>query len=61
VATVAVTGGALALLHATTKSPSRALEVAVLIAASAAATATRYLTLRFWVFAAQRPRRAATS
>jgi glycosyltransferase involved in cell wall biosynthesis len=45
---VALTSGALALLG---PGASRGAELAVLVAASAVATATRYLALRFWVFA----------
>jgi glycosyltransferase involved in cell wall biosynthesis len=48
--TLAVTSGALALLHALDPAASRAVELLVLIAASVTATVTRYLGLRFWVF-----------
>jgi glycosyltransferase involved in cell wall biosynthesis len=52
-----LTGGALAVLQLVDPHPARALEVSVLVLASAFATATRYVALRAWVFA--RPRRAA--
>ena len=48
---LALTSGALALHHAVDPHPPRALELAVLIAAGACATATRYVALRAWVFA----------
>jgi glycosyltransferase involved in cell wall biosynthesis len=51
--TLAVTSGALLVLHAIDAHPPRIVEVAVLIAAGATATVTRYLGLRFWVFAAR--------
>jgi glycosyltransferase involved in cell wall biosynthesis len=53
--TLAVTSGALLVLHAIDAHPPRIVEVAVLVGAGATATVTRYLGLRFWVFAA-RPR-----
>jgi hypothetical protein len=46
-----LTGCAVALLHAAAPSASHAAELAVLLIASAAATALRYVALRFWVFA----------
>jgi glycosyltransferase involved in cell wall biosynthesis len=49
--TVGLTTGALAVLQALDPSPPRALEVAVLVAAGCAATVTRYVALRTWVFA----------
>jgi putative flippase GtrA len=49
--TVGLTSGALAVLHAFRPSPARALELVVLVAASLAATVTRYVALRVWVFA----------
>jgi putative flippase GtrA len=55
--TLGLTSGALAVLHGLTSSPPRAVELAVLIVSSAAATVTRYVALRTWVFA--RGRRAA--
>jgi glycosyltransferase involved in cell wall biosynthesis len=51
VLTLGLTSGALAVLHALSASPSRAVELAVLICASIAATFTRYVALRTWVFA----------
>jgi putative flippase GtrA len=48
--TLAITSGALLLLHVLDASPARALEVVVLMAASVTATVTRYVGLRFWVF-----------
>jgi glycosyltransferase involved in cell wall biosynthesis len=51
VLTLALTSGALDVLHAVSPNPSRALELAVLIVASTAATVTRYVALRTWVFA----------
>jgi glycosyltransferase involved in cell wall biosynthesis len=56
VLTLALTSGALAVLHGLVARPPGALELAVLIAASTAATVTRYVALRSWVFA--RARRA---
>jgi glycosyltransferase involved in cell wall biosynthesis len=49
--TVGLTTGALVVLHALDADPSRALELAVLIAASVCATVTRFVALRSWVFA----------
>jgi glycosyltransferase involved in cell wall biosynthesis len=54
--TVGLTSGALAVLHGLVTAPPRALELAVLVAASTVATVTRYVALRSWVFA--RARRA---
>jgi glycosyltransferase involved in cell wall biosynthesis len=50
VLTLALTSGALLLLHAITADPPRLLELAVLVTAGVTATVTRYLGLRFWVF-----------
>jgi putative flippase GtrA len=47
---LAVTSGSLAALHLAQGRPPRALEVAVLVAANAAATLARFLLLRGWVF-----------
>ncbi|MCO7222420.1 glycosyltransferase [Klenkia sp. PcliD-1-E] len=47
---LALTSGALGVLHATTTDPGTAVEVAVLVAANAAATVLRFLLLRHWVF-----------
>jgi glycosyltransferase involved in cell wall biosynthesis len=49
--TLALTSGALVALDALAPSPARWLELTVLVAASAAATVTRYVALRSWVFA----------
>jgi glycosyltransferase involved in cell wall biosynthesis len=51
VLTLGLTSGALAVLHTLDASPARAVELAVLIAASICATVTRYVALRSWVFA----------
>jgi putative flippase GtrA len=57
VLTLALTSGALLVLHAVDARPSRAVEVAVLIGAGFCATVTRFVALRSWVFA-RRARRA---
>jgi putative flippase GtrA len=57
--TLAITTESLVLLHALDHAPPRALETAVLVLASAAATVTRYAGLKTWVFANRR--RAAAS
>ncbi|MEA2472263.1 MAG: hypothetical protein QOE06_178 [Thermoleophilaceae bacterium] len=54
-----LTSGALLVLHGIYATPPAAVELAVLIAAGAAATVTRYVALRTWVFA--RPRRPRPS
>ena len=54
--TLGLTTGALAVLHGLEPGPPRALELAVLVAASTAATVTRYVALRSWVFAQARRR-----
>jgi putative flippase GtrA len=54
---LALTSGALTLVHAVTARPTGTVEVAVLVGASAAATALRFVLLRTWVF---RPDGAAT-
>jgi putative flippase GtrA len=59
VLTLGLTSGALAVLHGLVTAPSRALELAVLIVASTAATVTRYVALRSWVFARARHEAAA--
>ena len=51
VLTLALTSGALAVLHGLDATPARGIELAVLVAASLAATVTRYIALRTWVFA----------
>jgi putative flippase GtrA len=51
---LAISSGALWLLHAVDTAPSNAVELAVVIAANLFATAVRYLALRNWVFAGKR-------
>jgi putative flippase GtrA len=51
VLTLGLTSGALAVLHGLDAAPARGVELGVLIAASTAATVTRYVALRTWVFA----------
>jgi glycosyltransferase involved in cell wall biosynthesis len=51
VLTLALTSGALLVLHGLDATPPRPVELAVLVAASLAATVTRYVALRTWVFA----------
>jgi putative flippase GtrA len=57
VLTLGLTSGALLVLHTLDPSPSQAVEVAVLMVASAGATVTRFVALRSWVFA-RGPKRA---
>jgi putative flippase GtrA len=47
---LAITSGALALLHAFIDQPHRLLELSVLVAANLVATAVRFVLLRGWVF-----------
>ncbi|MEU2351176.1 dolichyl-phosphate beta-glucosyltransferase [Modestobacter sp. NPDC049651] len=49
-----LTSGSLAALHAATPHPGRLPELALLLAANAAATLLRFLLLRGWVFRARR-------
>jgi putative flippase GtrA len=49
--TVALTTGALAVLDRADPSPSRLAELTVAIAASFCATVTRYVAMRWWIFA----------
>ncbi len=56
--TLALTTGALAVLHGLDATPRRAVELAVLVVASLAATVTRYVALRTWVFTQRRRRRS---
>ena len=56
-----LTSGSLALVHATTDNPHRALEVGVLIAANLLATVVRFVLLRAWVFHPRRTGAAPTS
>jgi glycosyltransferase involved in cell wall biosynthesis len=48
---LALTSGALAVLHALVPRPSHLLEATVLVFASAGATLSRYALLRWWIFA----------
>lgn len=57
--TLGITNESLALLHALDRSPRTWLETVVLVVASAAATVTRYIGLRSWVFAKERRRSRA--
>ena len=57
VLTLGLTTLALASLHRFDPSPARAVELAVLVVAGAAATITRYVALRTWVFARARAAR----
>ncbi len=50
VLTLALTTGALAVLHGLDTTPARGVELAVLVAAGTAATITRFVALRAWVF-----------
>ena len=50
VLTLGLTSGALAVLHGLDGTPARWVELSVLVAASLAATVTRYAALRTWVF-----------
>jgi putative flippase GtrA len=59
--TLALTSGALAVLHGVVARPPRLLELAVLVVASTAATVTRYVALRSWVFARARRAPAPTA
>jgi putative flippase GtrA len=54
VLTLALTTGALAVLHGLVAHPVQALELGVLVLATATATMTRYVALRTWVFARRR-------
>lgn len=47
---LALTNGALAVLHAVTPGTSHAVELAALVVANAAATVVRFLLMRAWVF-----------
>ncbi len=51
VLTLALTNGALAVLHGLDAAPHHALELTVLIAASLTATVTRFIAMKTWVFA----------
>jgi putative flippase GtrA len=58
--TLAITTESLAVLHAFDHSPAAAVETGVLVVASAAATVTRYIGLKAWVFANARTRGASS-
>jgi glycosyltransferase involved in cell wall biosynthesis len=58
--TLGLTSAALGVLHALDAAPARALELTVLVLASTAATVTRYVALRTWVFARGRSAPAVT-
>jgi putative flippase GtrA len=51
---LALSNGALTMLHEIDATPSRAIELAVLVAGSALATVTRYVAMKTWVFAHRR-------
>jgi glycosyltransferase involved in cell wall biosynthesis len=55
--TLGLTSASLLSLHRIDARPPRAIELAVLVVASALATVSRYIALRSWVFAAARRRR----
>jgi putative flippase GtrA len=57
--TLALTAGALGVLHGVAPGASRAVELAVLVGASLVATVTRYVALKTWVFVGARRRAAA--
>jgi putative flippase GtrA len=54
---LALTSGALALLHEVAPAAPRTAEVATLVVATAVATVLRFLLFRYWIFRA--PRSAA--
>jgi glycosyltransferase involved in cell wall biosynthesis len=56
VLTLALTSGALGVLNAAVARPSHLLEVSVLVIASAVATVTRYVGLKWFVFADRQER-----
>ena len=56
VLTLALTNGALLVLHGIDAAPARPAELAVLVVAGLAATVTRYVALRTWVFTHGRQR-----
>jgi putative flippase GtrA len=61
VLTLTLTSGALATLHGIDAQPARWVELTVLVLSSFAATVTRYVALRSWVFAAGRTSRRAAA
>ena len=54
VLTLVLSNGALTMLHEIDATPSRAAELAVLVAGGALATVTRYVAMKTWVFAHRR-------
>jgi len=54
VLTLALTTGALGVLHGIDATPARAVELTVLVAATLFATITRYVALKTWVFTRRR-------
>jgi glycosyltransferase involved in cell wall biosynthesis len=54
VLTLALTNGALSALHGLDAAPPRGVELTVLVVAGFAATVTRYLAMKTWVFASVR-------
>ena len=59
VLTLALSNGALGVLHGIDATPPRGVELAVLVLGSALATVTRYVALKTWVFAHRRRAAAA--
>ena len=59
--TLALTTGTLLVLHGIEAAPARPVELAVLLIAGLAATVTRYVALRTWVFTPGRRRRGDVS
>lgn len=60
-AAVAITSGAIALLGAVDPGPSRAVELAVLVAANGLATIVRFVLLRTWIVRGHEPSRSVVS
>jgi len=58
---LALTSGALAALHALTRTPSRLVEAGLLVAANLAATLLRFVLFRSWVFRSAAATAAATA
>ena len=54
VLTLALSNGALGVLHDIDATPPHAVELTVLVLASLGATVTRYVALKTWVFARRR-------
>ena len=61
VLTLALSSGALAVLHGIDATPPRAVELTVLVIGSALATVTRFVALKTWVFARRRRRPAESA